>query len=218
MPQCRVMAVGMPPQAQRPPAPAVQIRQAEIILRMEAPMSSAACGCGPCVLGAVSSSRRRSDLEAARCARETPPPYHQLITCSSRSRKLLVEILVPPCRAHQDGDQISACDDMGRRRSVEQRCLKRRGTMHSLGQISYDGLSRLSHAVDLIEERSQQNRPLKIVKVHHLRCGRAMLQLARLPLREGCVMINPRRRDSMKCVQVRRSFGGRSNIIWRDRL
>ena len=43
-------------------------------------------------------------------------------------------------------------------------------------------------AVDLIEGRSQQNRPLKIVKVRHLRCGRVMVQLARLPLREGCVM------------------------------
>ena len=30
-------------------------------------------------------------------------------------------------------------------------------------------ISRLSHAVDLIEERSQQNRPLKVVKV---RCDR----------------------------------------------
>ena len=29
-------------------------------------------------------------------------------------------------------------------------------------------ISRLSHAVDLIEQRSQQNRPLKVVKV---RCG-----------------------------------------------
>ena len=35
--------------------------------------------------------------------------------------------------------------------------------MQSLRQISYDGLSRLSHAVDLIEGRSQQNRPLKTI-------------------------------------------------------
>ena len=32
----------------------------------------------------------------------------------------------------------------------------------------------------------------KIVKVRHLRCGRVMIQLARLPLREGCVMNSPR--------------------------
>ena len=66
-------------------APAAEIRQSEILLRMETRMSSAACGCGPWVLGAVSSSRRRSGLEAARCARNAPP-YDQLITCSSRSR------------------------------------------------------------------------------------------------------------------------------------
>ena len=47
-------------------------------------------------------------------------------------------------------------------------------------------------AVDLIE-RSQQSRSLK---VRHLRCGRVMVQLARLPLREGCVMNSLRgRRD-----------------------
>ena len=49
-------------------------------------------------------------------------------------------------------------------------------------------ISWLSHAVDLIEKRSQQGRSWKIVKVRHLRCGGVMLQLARLPLREGCVM------------------------------
>jgi hypothetical protein len=37
---------------------------------------------------------------------------------------------------------------------------------------------------------------MKIVKVRHLRCRRVMLQLARLPLREGCVMNSLRgRRD-----------------------
>ena len=57
-------------------------------------------------------------------------------------------------------------------------------------------------AVDLIEERSQQNRPLKIVKVRHLRCGRVMIQLARLPLREGCVMNSPRGRRNPRNGRV----------------
>ena len=102
-------------------APAAEIRQSEILLRMETRMSSAASGCGPWVLGAVSSSRRRSGLEAARCARNAPPHDQQ-----SQSQ-LLVEILVTRCRAYPDDDQISACDD------IEPPA--RRGTMHSLGQI-----------------------------------------------------------------------------------
>jgi hypothetical protein len=59
----------------------------------------------------------------------------------------------------------------------------------------------------LIEERSQQNRPLKIVNVCNLRCGRVMLQLARLLLREGYIM-NPLR--GRRDPQTGRVFGFQS--------